>query len=668
MPARAVRQERQKGVRSLVVKQLFASVLTLCSWWLATPAWSVPPSDELLPASTKGFVSVPNVDDFRQRWAQTQLGKLTADPVMEPFIKDLQRQVREKYIKDRFNLTLTWNELAEACGGELTLAAIQPDGDDQGQAHASVLIVDITGRQDAAIRVLDEAARQLKAKGGQRRVAKVAGHELVIYDLPRQRGKALADHVIYFLVDDLLVLANHQAICADILQRHVSGVRENNLANSVAYRRVMDRVQGEVGSTTPHVTWFVEPFGYAEVVRASQSGPRKRGKDMLAIFKSQGFDAVEGVGGWVHLMTGEHEMVHRTFIFAPGQPGNESRFKLAARMLDLPNGEQWSWPDWIPHEMASATAFNLKTQQAFNYSASLVNAIADDDNFFEDLLSGIKNDPAGPQIDVRSEFVAHLGDHVIVVADHTFPITPQCERMLFAVSVKDEEAVRRTLHKALDSDPYARKLTVEGYTVWEMLDQEETDGPDLELSIDGIEPIGVPPAADEEEERILRNSALTVAHGQFMVATHVDLFRKIFAKRASDDQLALSEDVQLIAAHLDRLGAGNDAVRSFSRTDETSRPTYELVRQGKMPESESMLGRILNRLLGPEEEDVLRQQTIDGSQLPDFQTVRRYLGPAGLFTRSEQDGWYCSGLLLNKQSLYADGTEPPIDPPVTSNE
>ena len=104
----------------------------------------------------------------------------------------------------------------------------------------------------------------------------------------------------------------------------------------------------------------------------------------------------------------------------------------------------------------------------------------------------------------------------------------------------------------------------------------------------------------------------------------------MLAQRPEQDQLALSEDVQLVNTHLDRIGAGEDSLRSFSRTDEEYRPTYELIRQGKMPESESMLGRFLNRLLGPDDEDVLREQKIDGSQLPDFQAVRRYLGPAGL--------------------------------------
>ena len=640
------------------MKRLFASVWILWAWTGILPAWSAPQADQLLPATTKGFVSLPNVDDFRQRWRQTQLGKLAADPIMKPFADDLQRQIRDKFMNNSFNVSLNWQDIAEACGGELSFATIQPEGEGEGQPFAAVMIVDVTGRQSAAQRVLDEAARQLEIKGAQRRTKKVGDQQMVIYDLPRKRGEALADQVIRFLVDDILVVGNHELVCEQILQRYLSGSTEENLASLVTYRRVMDRVQSEAGTMAPQVRWFMDPFGYADVVRAARGGPRKRRKDMLAILKTQGFDAIQGVGGWVHLTTDEHEILHRTFIFAPGEPGAESRFRLAARMLDFPNSDQWSWPTWIPRELASATSFRVKTREAFEYSSTLVDAIAGDENFFEDLLASIKDDPNGPQIDVRSDFVSHLGDHVTVVSDFVFPVTPQSERMLVAISVENEEAVRKTLHKALVSDPDARQSDVEGHTVWEIIDQDDASSPDLELSLDGIDPIGDAPAPEEEEERILRNSAITVAHGQFIVATHVDMLRKILAPRPEQDQLMLSEDVQLVNSQLERLGAGQDSLRAFSRTDEEYRPTYELIRQGKMPESESMLGRFLNRLLGPDDEDVLREQKIDGSQLPDFQAVRRYLGPAGLFLRSEQDGWYATGALLDKHAHYADGLEP----------
>ena len=72
-----------------------------------------------------------------------------------------------------------------------------------------------------------------------------------------------------------------------------------------------------------------------------------------------------------------------------------------------------------------------------------------------------------------------------------------------------------------------------------------------------------------------------------------------------------------------------------------------------MPESESLLGKFLNEVLTTDvekEEGIRRRQKIDGSLLPDFEMVRRYLGPAGRVLRSDPDGWLLTGAILNKEA------------------
>ncbi len=107
---------------------------------------------------------------------------------------------------------------------------------------------------------------------------------------------------------------------------------------------------------------------------------------------------------------------------------------------------------------------------------------------------------------------------------------------------------------------------------------------------------------------------------------------------------------------MSQLLSGAAAARFFIRTDEAYRPIYELLRQGKMPESETLLGRLLNRLLTPsddEEEGILRKQKIDGRKLPDFEMVRRYFSPAGTIVRSSDDGWFIVGATLSKLAPQA---------------
>jgi hypothetical protein len=66
-----------------------------------------------------------------------------------------------------------------------------------------------------------------------------------------------------------------------------------------------------------------------------------------------------------------------------------------------------------------------------------------------------------------------------------------------------------------------------------------------------------------------------------------------------------------------------------------------------------MFGKFLNRMLTTEvekEEGVLRKQKLDGSELPSFEAVRRYFGPAGRVLKSDADGWLLTGTVLNKEA------------------
>jgi len=75
-------------------------------------------------------------------------------------------------------------------------------------------------------------------------------------------------------------------------------------------------------------------------------------------------------------------------------------------------------------------------------------------------------------------------------------------------------------------------------------------------------------------------------------------------------------------------------------------PTYELLRQGNMPQSKSLLGQMLNDSLGDGKPGTVREQKIDGSTLPEFDVVQRYLGAAGVGMETVPEGWYIAGVAL----------------------
>ena len=204
----------------------------------------------------------------------------------------------------------------------------------------------------------------------------------------------------------------------------------------------------------------------------------------------------------------------------------------------------------------------------------------------------------------------------------------------------------------MKTDPDAKRREYKGHIIWEIINADT----DVAMVVVENHPAFAMAKQEEDEdaeedtrERMLPNSAVTVAHGQLLVASHYDFLTKMLDQLADREQLVDSNEYHLVIAELDYLGGGKACAQTFSRTDEEYRAVYELIRTGRMPEAETMLGKLLNGLLGEGKEGVLRAQRINGEHLPEYDAVRRYFGPAGMTAMSEDDGWFLTGFTLSKE-------------------
>jgi hypothetical protein len=180
-----------------------------------------------------------------------------------------------------------------------------------------------------------------------------------------------------------------------------------------------------------------------------------------------------------------------------------------------------------------------------------------------------------------------------------------------------------------------------------------------ELTIDApsLSPLDEKPAATSEApaegEHVMPNSAVCVAKGQMFMGSDIKYLEEILGGFNGHELLTASVDYQQVEKLMNTLTSPDRCGWSFVRTDEAFRPEYELIRQGRMPESQTMLGKFLNRMLTTEvekEEGVLRKQKLDGSELPNFEMVRRYFGPAGRVLHADKDGWLLTGAVMNKEA------------------
>ena len=110
------------------------------------------PSDNLLPATTKGYVSIADLNALVDHFNRSQFGQLANDPTMKPFVDSIKRQIGQQGLKQLDQLGFSWDELDGVPGGEVAMATIQLSPDDSAVA----LFVDVTGHVPQAADVIDK--------------------------------------------------------------------------------------------------------------------------------------------------------------------------------------------------------------------------------------------------------------------------------------------------------------------------------------------------------------------------------------------------------------------------------------------------------------------------------------------------------------------------------
>ncbi|HZZ27285.1 MAG TPA: hypothetical protein VFE46_04695 [Pirellulales bacterium] len=627
-------------------------------------ALASPPSDSLLPATTKGYLSIPNLGALREQFNRSQFGKLANDPALQPFVEDFKRQLRQQGIKQLEQLGLSWDELEDLPSGEVALAAVQISPD----AAAVVIMIDFTGHIAQAETQLAKIGERL-TQSGAKRLQQRTGDQMVVYQLPGDPGRREPPTAAYFLQQNILVASDSVPLLQGMLHA-VNDGREDSLVGVQAYHEIMSRCTAAANGLAPNLRWFIEPFGYAEALRAATPLREKhKGPDLIKVFKNQGFTAIQGVGGFVNFSDGKYEVLHRTMIYAPPIAGRDphdvNKYNLAARMLRFPAGGDLLPPAWVPHDVATCTSFNLDIHTAFTVVSSMVDEMVGEKGVFSDVLDSLRDDPDGPRVDVSKELVAHLGARVTIISDYELPIGPKSERKVLAVETTDEQTVATAIAKLMGAEKTAHRREFEGHVIWELIDAQ-SEMPKLEIETPGVSmqhsESDVPVYA--ADKRFLSTTAVCVANGQLFLSSHIALLKKVLQQASRTDGLSTADDYRLIAAQAAVVGADPLSFRLFSRSDQEFRPTYELIRTGQMPQSETILGKILNSMSADAKDGVPRKQRIDGHQLPEFAAIQKYLGPAGSFVTSLDDGWMCVGLMLPPQPIVVNA---PADAQLPSN-
>ncbi len=152
--------------------------------------------ETLLPKTTQGFFAISNADLLNEQWNKTQLGHLMADPAMQPFSKDIRRQLEDRWsgIHEHFGIKLS--DLNGVPGGDSAIGLIAPK---PGTA-AMAIVIDVTGKLPQAKELIEKATAIQLQRGAQRSEKKLDGcpDAVLQFDLPapedeREAAKSSAD-------------------------------------------------------------------------------------------------------------------------------------------------------------------------------------------------------------------------------------------------------------------------------------------------------------------------------------------------------------------------------------------------------------------------------------------------------------------------------------------
>jgi hypothetical protein len=638
----------------------------------AAEGGSFPPSETIFPATTKGWISVPDSRGFGDAFNRSSYGQLLKDPSMEPFVESVREQLAESGGKRLAKLGLKLEDLDAVPGGEVAAAAI---GLEDGLL-ATVLLVDTTDHDAEADELLGKIEKRLLERQAKKLTVEGMPEAIRVYELPsdaeagRRDGKDVRERRVAFArAPAALIVGDHAATVADVLATLSKG-RADSLASLPGFAAVTKQCGQHVAASAAPLRWYVDPFGFATAYQATNPPREKRkGPDYVAILNRQGFGAVEGAGGFLAFDDGIYEVRHHAMIYAPPLEGRQpfaiDRFDGAARMLHFPDAESIAPPAWAPRDISSWISLQWDLQNAFNSIEPLVDDVVGEEGVFDDVIASLKEDPDGPQIDVEKDLVGCLGKRVTVISDYAEPIGVESERLVIAIEAIDPEQVAETVAKSMSTDPDMQKGEFNGYTIWELVDRT-MEIPKLEIETPG----GAITHADHEDdprdgrrrrqrirerdEKLLPHSAVTIANGHLLIASHRDFLERVLTTSGGAESLATASDYAAAAGELGKMLPGKSAARSFNREDESIRPAYEMLRQGMMPKSKSMLGQLLNGLFGDGKEGHVREQKIDGSTLPEFDLVRGYLGTGATGLQTLPEGWYVTGFSLPK------GPEPEV--------
>lgn len=578
-----------------------ASALSLFAA-LAAPAAAQEktPGPKLLPKTVYAYVSVPDVDTFKERVKGSAFGAMLKDEKLQPTYDQIKEKVAEQGGKIEQELGVAIGDLLKVPAGEVSFGVFDVPGAADGGV-GMVAILD-HGDNDSTVKTLIEKAEAaLEKKGAKRSTEEFEGTEIVVYQTAAASDSATDDdleiegeeeegaagagnarNVAWFRKDGRVVWGNGTPALEAVLARWDGG-HDDTLASNEYYAYVAQKTRSD--DREPIFTWYVDPIGATQAVLSRAQGGPPQLQMAAAFLPTLGLTKLKAMGGSVDASTKEFDSINKMFLYV------EQPVSGVLGVFQFPPAEL-SPPAWVPESATMYFGANWDVPAAVQSVKTLVDTFQGP-GAFDQLMNRAASNPNAkvhPQKDLLDQLTGRLNMVNFPAAaprNAAAGAVPAQQPAVVAIGVKDEAKMKDLLAKLSQTQGFpGEKRDFQGTTIYEL---------------------PMPNPAGGEPGKM----AFAVAKENLVFATDVGRMEEIL--RSGGSALAESAAYKAISEHV----PDQVSMVGYSDQKDQLKPMYESLRSGQFAQ---------------------QVQGFDFSVLPAFEDIAKYLRTTGSYAVPDENG------------------------------
>jgi len=521
-------------MRNLLWRPLASlAVFTLC----VTTGWAQDDDDVygeyLLPPETRLMFSVSSVPDLIEQGSATGVGKMLADPDLQPIISEVKTKLAElsKELEEKAGFTL--EDLYDLAQGEITFAVVEKPT----RKLNAVLLFDYGDAQETMDSLLEKMDEALKANADHS-TQTISEVEVQVFEFPKTDQNPY-NKFAYFSTEGYFVAASDVAVLQAVLERW-DGENAQTLAESEVFSYILEKCSTE--EEEPLIKWYIDPLGLVKAGVSMVQGEVPQAGMVLGFLPVLGLDGLKGAGGGMSMGVGDFDSVNKAFIYVEQPPAGLLGVFQFPTMAQTP-------PAWVSSEVSMYAGMNWNVKEAYAAVESLVDSFQGPGAFAKVVDAAAMSDD-GPMVHPKKDIIDNLTGAIQLATSaeadaEEDEAAPPIPLITLAIGVKDAAAMKDTLAKAAESEGFpGRTREFEGQTIYEI----PTDGE--------------------------QNMSIAIVGNELFIASKVELLESVI-RGEFRDSLAKTDEWKELAGYF----PAKTSMIGFQKQDQSAKAAYDMAKK-----------------------------------------------------------------------------------------